>query len=642
MNDTVRPGTKGASPSAHEARVRQWNATARSYPREAGLAELFARWSRRTPDARAVIDGDHSLSYRELDQRANALAHTLAGRGIQPGHRIGLLGRRSAESVIAILGIIKTGAAYVPLDTEYPAKRLTAMAEDSGLSAVVVPHRDSTHLAEFLGHQVPVLHLDDRLMPDFTQSGAGHALAYVMFTSGSTGPPKAVGVRQRGVTRLVTDTDYITLGPDDRVLHVSSLSFDASTFEIWGALLNGACLVVADSPILLSPEDLRRLLRTHAITTAFVTTAVFHRLAHQTPDIFGQLRNVAVGGDTLSPDSVRRVLASSSPPRRLINGYGPTENTTFTTAYLVRSLPESATAVPIGRPIANTTCYILRDDGTLADVGERGELFAGGDGVALGYLNDAGLTAERFIPDPFSDDPSSRLYRTGDIATWREDGTIDHHGRRDAQFKLHGYRIEAGEIENTLLRHPGIAGAVVTRRDVPATGGASDAQMIAYIVPAGDQTPAATELREHLGKTLPSFMFPAHFVPLEQLPLSPNGKIDRMALPVPAVPDSLPGSSAAASQGPREDIQDQVRLIWSEVLRARGIDGAIEPEDTLFDIGGTSFDVAEVHARVSAQSNAPDLTPLDLFTYPTLRGYAEHLASLLSATSSETDPPPPR
>ncbi|MFB7867570.1 non-ribosomal peptide synthetase [Streptomyces sp. NPDC056069] len=617
--------------STHVAQVRRWNATTRPWPREVGLAELFGRWARETPDACAVIDGGHRLSYRELERRANAVAHALVGEDVQTGQRVGVLGTRCADAVVALVGIIKAGAVYVPLDTGYPAPRLTAMVEDADVHAVIALPGSDCDLD--VG---TVLRVQEQTMdhpPALARSITGEDLAYVMFTSGSTGHPKAVGIRQRGITRLVVNTDYITFGPDIRVLHASSLSFDASTFEIWGALLNGACLVVADSHLLVSPEDLRSLFQTQGITTAFITTAVFHRLAQQTPDIFGTLRDVLVGGEALNPASAQSVLANGRPPRHLINVYGPTENTAFTTTYLVNDLPADATVMPIGRPIANTTCYILRDDGTMADVGQKGELCAGGDGVAVGYLNNPELTADRFIPDPFSDDPAARLYRTGDLVSWRADGTLDYHGRRDTQYKIHGYRIEAGEIEAALLRHPFITDAVVIRREVTTVSGAKDAELLAYFATAGDLAPQTAELHDHLARQLPKHMLPAVFIPLPQMPLTANGKVDRAALPaVPAAAHLPNGTPVSPASPPLCDgtVQEQIRAIWGEVLRARGIEHDIEPEDTLFNIGGTSFDVLEIHGKAAALFNVPNLNPLDLFAHPTLRGYADHLASLIN------------
>ena len=564
-----------------------------SYDRDAGLAQLFSRWAGETPDAPAVIDGGRRLSYRKLDQRANALAHELSRRGVEPGHTVGVLGNRGVEAIVAILGVVKTGAAYVPLDTGHPAGRLTAMAEDAGARVVI----------SLSDNEIPGL--DERTAAAYLHAGSGEALAYVMFTSGTTGRPKAVGVRQRGVARLVTGTDYITIGPGDRMLHVGSLSFDASTFEIWGALLNGGCLVVADTPVLLSPPDLRRLLVEQDVTTALITTSVFHQLADRQPDMFRSLRDLVVGGEALSVTTARRVLAAG-PPRRLINAYGPTENATITTTYLVNDLPPDAMAVPIGTPIAHTTCHILRADGTPAAPGERGELCTGGDGVAVGYLNDPSATEDRFVPDPFDDDPAARMYRTGDVASKRQDGVIEYHGRQDDQVKIQGYRIEPGEVEHALRVRNAIVDAVVVRHE---------SRLVAYVVTTDG---SSIGLREHLQELLPPYLVPAVFVVLPRLPLTPHGKVDRAALPPPEVEDTT------------ETVEQQVGRIWSEVLGARGVERTVEPDDTLFDIGGTSFDVPLVHQRVAARFDTEALTPIDLFTYPTLRGYATHVASLLA------------
>ncbi|MFF3404143.1 non-ribosomal peptide synthetase [Streptomyces sp. NPDC002659] len=624
MNAPTTPLPAAAPESVHAARVRQWNATARPYPRETGLAELFAHWARETPDACAVIDGDLRLSYRELDRRANALAHALVGRGVRPGQRVGLLGQRCADAAVAIVGIVKAGAVYVPLDEAHPLPRLEAMAEDAGIGALIaLPGADRS-----LGAGgVPVLQVDGRVMehpPALARPVGGEDLAYVMFTSGSTGRPKVVGVPQRGITRLVVNTDYITFHPDDRVLQITALTFDLSTFEIWGALLNGAALVVTPWQVEFSPGDLHGLLERHRVTVALISTAVFHQLVGQQPSLFARIRDVLVAGDALNLHLARQVLAHH-PPKHLINAYGPTENTTFTTAYLVNDLPPDATAMPIGTPIANTTCYVLRDDGTLADIGEEGELVTGGDGVAAGYLNDPELTAERFVPDPFSDDMQARLYRTGDIASWHADGTIAFHGRRDGQFKIRGMRIEAAEIENALAGHNAVAGAVVTRHKTPVDG---EGEVVAYLVRSAGRGPVTeAELHDHLGSSLPCQMIPAVFIWLDRLPLNPHGKIDRGALPDPI---DLQIASPPPVADPTADLLTQVHAVWQEILRERGVEPDIAPDDTLFDVGGTSFDVPRIHARITELLEPSDLTPLDLFTYPTLRGYTDHLASLLA------------
>ena len=590
-----------------------------AYPRNASLIELFGRWVERSPQGAAIKDGERQWSYAELDGRADSIAHALVRRGIGTGCFVGISGPRQAEAVAAFLGVLKTGAAYVPLDESLPASRLAAMTEDIGVSAVITlprDHRDYPRDSPTLA--APSDAAIEPVVVDRAISGGD--LAYIMFTSGSTGPPKAVAARQRGVTRLVVNTNYVALSPQDRVLQVSSLSFDASTFEIWGALLNGGCLVLAESKVLLSPTELRRQLDLDGVTVAFVTTAIFHQLAQRQPDVFSGLSTLLAGGETMSLPLAQRVLGAG-PPTNLYNVYGPTENTTFTTAYRLNGLPADATTVPIGTPIAHTTCYILRPDGSPVAIGEDGELCVGGDGVAVGYLNDSEQSARRFPLDPFSADGSARMYRTGDVARWRDDGNIEYRGRRDRQMKIHGYRIEPEEVEASLRDLHGVADAVVTRHD-DADG---HTHLVAYVTAEfGQHRTDGSDLRERLATHLPPYLIPTVFVWLDQFPLGPHGKVDRTALP----------SAESAVAGARSDQEwaspvERIRAVWIDVLRARGSQEEVGLEDTVFDLGGESFDVLRIHDRISVMFDLPDLSPLDLFTYPTLAGYVDRVQSLL-------------
>lgn len=614
----------------HESDQRR-DASTRPHEREAGMAELFERWVRRTPEALAVVaDGEPPLTYAELDDRAERVAQTLAEHGVEAGKHVGVLGHRRLDALVATLGIVKAGCVYVPLDAALSERRLAVMAVDARLCMVLEGPDAHCSIAG-----LPVLRAADRTGPavrrpsDTVRKRSGEDLAYIMFTSGSTGRPKAVAVRNRGIAHLVVDTDYVHIAPYDRVLHSANQSFDASTFELWGALLNGACLVVADPYTLLSPKDLQRLLSEHGVTVALLTAAIFHRIAAEAPDTFGSLDQLLVGGDVLSPRAARDVLACRRPPRRLVNGYGPTESTVFSTAFHVREVPPGAMAIPIGTPIAHTTCYVLRTDGTLADVGEKGELCVGGDRVAAGYLNDPLLTEERFIPDPFADDPAARLYRTGDIASRRDDGIFEYHGRTDTQFKIHGHRVEASEIENALREHSSVADAAVVLCPLP---GAEDVEIVAYTVADknGGQ-PSVHELHDHVAAILPSYMIPSLFVWLDEIPLTEHGKADRAA---PPPPDRTP---AHAAPPPTAPLIDRVRALWQEVLAENGIEEDIGPDDTLFDVGSTSFDVPRIHDAVTAQLSVPQLTPLDAFAYPTLRKYTDHLAGLLKTSQEQEE-----
>lgn len=591
--------------------------TAPAYDRAASLPDLLARWVRWTPSAGAVRDGDTELSYRALDLRANAVAHQLVAHGVRIGQRVGLCGHRGVEAVVAMVGILKAGAAYVPLDADYPAARLAMMAEDTDLSCVV--EAGDTRLSLDGVRSVAMAREEAGTAPALTRALTGADLAYVMFTSGSTGRPKAVGVPHRAVSRLVVGADYVTIGRDDTMLHHSSLSFDASTFELWGALLGGARLVVAPQPVLFSPDELHELLHRESVTVGFLTAAVFHQLAAERPGLFGGMHTLIVGGDVVAPAPARSVLADH-PPRRLLNGYGPTENTVFSTTYLINELPEDAATVPIGFPIANTTCCVLRPDGGRAAVGERGELAVGGDGLAVGYLNDPALTAARFVPNPFG---PGRLYRTGDVCAVRPDGAIEFHGRLDTQVKLHGHRVEPAEVESALRAYPGIADVVVTKQRTSA-----DEQLVAHVVAASDrEPPGAQTLSGFLRDRLPRYAVPAIYRLVDRIPLTAHGKVDRSALP-----ESSPQHCVGA---PGDTLMDQVRAVWLRTLLPRGLTPVIEADSTLFDVGGTSFDVLSIHGELAATFDVAELTPIDLFTYPTLRGYAAHLADLLGESPDE-------
>ncbi len=482
----------------------EWNDSASAYPAGASLQELFAEQVRRTPDAPAVMAGPTVLSYRDLDRRANGFARELRRRGAGPGSRVGLCLERSADMVVAVLAIIQAGAAYVPLDPEYPAERLALMMEDCDLRWVVVDEAGRALLPDSVlagretltpdpspiappsaGRGAPPPEKKTAEKADFpplpVEGGAmgeggqgGEALAYVIYTSGSTGRPKGVAVPHRAVVRLVRETNYLHLGPGDRTAQVASISFDAATYEIWGALLNGAAVVVIPRDIVLSPPDFAASLREQRITSMFLTSALFSRMAQEAPDAFGGMRELLVGGEAVEPAAARRVLAGR-PPQRLLNGYGPTESTTFASWYPIRTVPPGS--LPIGSPIANTTLLVTDRWQSPVPLGAAGELAIGGDGLAWGYWRRPELSAERFVPDP-EGPAGSRLYRTGDLVRRRADGAIEFLGRLDHQVKIRGFRIELGEIEARLEEHPAVLQTVVlAREDVPG-----DRRLAAYVV----------------------------------------------------------------------------------------------------------------------------------------------------------------
>ena len=567
--------------------VTEWNRTAGSYPAGASIQRLFAEQAARTPDAVAVAFDDASLTYRELDERANRLAHHLAALGVGPEARVGLCLERGAEMVVSMLGILKAGGAYVPLDPSYPRERLAFMLADSAVRVLVT--QDSLRAALPAEAGVAVVSVDgareavaaERGDDPRVESGP-RGLAYVIYTSGSTGTPKGVAVEHRGVVRLVRGTDYVALGAADRVAQASNASFDAATFEIWGALLNGGAVVGIGRDVALSPAGLADAIRERSITTLFLTTALFNAIARERPDAFQPLSTLLFGGELVDPAAVRRVLRAGG-PRRLLHVYGPTENTTFSSWQRVDEVADDARTVPIGRTLAHSSLLVL--DGALRPlpVGVPGELYVGGDGVARGYLGRPALTAERFVPDPFAAEPGARMYRTGDRVRWTEDGAVEYLARLDGQVKVRGFRIEPGEIEAALRRHPGVADCAVLARGDQAGG----RRVVAYVVGPAQ----ADELRAQLRQALPEHMVPGAFVRLDALPLTPNGKVDRRALPEPEA-----AADAERYVAPRTPVEAVLAAIWAELLGCE----RVGVHDDFFELGGHSLLVTRVISRIRA------------------------------------------
>ena len=466
--------------------LQEWNASDAAIP-DAPVYRLFEQRAAAMPDAQAIVMPDGELSYGELNRRANQIAHYLIGLGIGAESRVGFSFDRSCDLIVALLGILKAGGAYVPLDPAYPADRLAYMAEDAGLT-VVLSH--STVAGALPRGAARIVCIDTATseiaaLPT-TNPGvrvAGENLAYVMYTSGSTGRPKGSAITHQAIVRLVQNMNYVTLGPGDRLAHLSNSAFDALTFEVWGSLLNGATVVGLSKDIVLSPPEFARTLREERITSMFLTTALFNQLAQEVPGAYGTLRDVLFGGEAVDPRIVRDVL-NHGKPERLLHVYGPTETTTYASWELVTEVPDAATTVPIGKPLSNTTLYVLDPHLKPVPPGVPGELFIGGLGLARGYWRQPGLTADRFVPDPFGATPGSRLYRTGDRVRWTKHGSVEFLGRFDNQVKVRGFRIELGEIEATLLSHPSVGAAIVTaREDVPG-----DRRLVAYVVPQRSET----------------------------------------------------------------------------------------------------------------------------------------------------------
>jgi amino acid adenylation domain-containing protein len=699
-------------PLLTEAQRRQllveWNQTETKYPRDQCLHHLFAEQAARTPHAVAVAYADRQLTYQELNLRANRLAHVLQRRGVGPDVRVGLCLDPSVEYMVGLLAILKAGGAYVPLDPAYPPARLAWMLAD----ARVLLSLTQTHSREHLPGEAAVLCLDGDNAAWESESSANPVsrssaedLAYVIYTSGSTGQPKGVAVPHRAVLRLVCRTDYVQLTAADRVAQASNLAFDAATFEVWGALLHGACLVGLGRDILLAPEQLAAALRRERITALFLTTALFNQVARLAPDAFRTVRHLLFGGEAADPRCVAAVLRHG-PPDRLLHVYGPTETTTFATWYHVQSVPADAVTVPIGRPIANTQVYVLDPALQPVPIGVSGELYIGGPGLARGYLDRPQLTAERFIPHPFLGEGSRvtgrgsgvgqavslpvedgrqanslphprpatrdpRLYRTGDRVRWLPDGNLEFLGRTDDQVKVRGFRVEPGEIEAALSDHPAVRAAVVLAREA-ASG---ERRLVAYVVATNDAGPPTTDdrpptdgdrvgttgtdadcarvaasqaggggrssvvdgpsslvadLRRYLKEKLPEYMVPGAIVTLDALPMTPNGKVDRRALPVSG---GVRIERDRAFVAPRTPLEEQVVAIWREVLDLP----QVGVEDDFFELGGHSLLATQVVSRIRGALQV-ELPLRRFFAAPTVSGLAD---AIRAAGRSEWVSPPP-
>ncbi|WP_354638744.1 non-ribosomal peptide synthetase [Kitasatospora camelliae] len=592
--------------------------TARSY---AAVPALVARQAEQRPDALAVTDGSTHLTYRELVAAASTLAAELADRGVGPGSAVGLLAARSARLVVAQLAVWWAGAHTVPLDPAYPRARTTAMIEDAG---VLLTLGDKALLAEagLPGDRTLVLAEDDPAGPPTGTAAAPYPCgadspALVLYTSGSTGRPKGVAVPHGAVADLVTAADGIVLHPGDRMLFHSPVAFDASTFELWAPLTRGAAVAVstADRP---TAGELARDVEQLGVTCAFLTTALFHHLAARRSPVFGLLRTVVVGGETLSADHAAAVLRAF-PWLHLVNGYGPTEGTTFTTLHRVRPA-DCAGPPPIGRPFGGARVLVLDEHHRPVAPGERGELWIGGSRLALGYLGQPELTADRFRVLP----GAGRMYRSGDVVSHRPDGTLAFHGRVDDQVKVRGFRIEPGEVEHALRGLPEVAEAAVVVRGP----GREDAALAAFVVPAEDRRPTAETLRRALADRLPAHLVPTAWTLLTSLPLTGTGKVDRRALAEePAAPAAAGPSDAPAGLTP---VQQAVAAVWSRALERPVTD----PEADFLAEGGHSLLAMWVVDDLREELGV-ELSLAEFLDHPTVAAQAALVESALLAATAE-------
>jgi amino acid adenylation domain-containing protein len=522
--------------------------------------------------------------------------------------------------VISMLAVLKAGCAYVPLDSTYPADRLRFMISDTDLAAIVTDKSNEKKLSsstqlvsveEVFGGE-PEAAMDLEPAVGLEQSRTAESTAYIMYTSGSTGTPKGVEVPHRAIVRLVRSATYVDFGPAEVFAQISNSSFDAITFEVWGALLNGARLVILPTAVVLSPEAFADAIQKYRLTAMFLTSSLFNLIAARCPSAFHTVRHLLVGGDAVDPRWARQVL-ETAPPRRLINGYGPTECTTFSVTHEIRDVAEGARSVPIGRPLSNSQAFVLDWNMQPVPAGVSGELYLGGDGLAKGYWNRPEITAERFVNSPFDPTGGARLYKTGDLARYQANGVIECLGRTDHQVKIRGFRIELGEIETVLRRHPGVADcAVLAEQD--ASGAKS---LRAYVAAVRGTSPSREEIRRFLGERLPEFMLPASFAFVDELPFSPNGKVDRAKLRL-SYRDLESETPQAAL--PTTAAQLLVAGAWKKVLGLNGFG----VDDNFFDIGGNSLLLAAVECELRPNFATP-FTITDLFEHPTVRALAARL-----------------
>lgn len=548
-----------------------FNNTKSEYPSILTVYELFEQQVEKTPSKTALVCGNKKLTYRELNEKANSLAWILKEKGVKSDTIVGIIAGRTIEMIVGTLAILKSGGAYLPIESRYPYERVKYMIEDSKIGLIL---SEEKYLKKISG-DVETININENGLYSKKNSNpecnnTPQNLAYVMYTSGSTGNPKGVMIEHRGIVRLIKNINFINLKEDDRILQTGAIVFDAATFEIWGALTNGLELHLVDEDIILDSRRLENEISKNCITTMWLTAPLFNQLAEQNPKMFNGLRNLIIGGDVVSPRHINMVRKECV-GINIINGYGPTENTTFSTCFSIDKDYEEN--IPIGKPVSNSTVYIVGKDKNLMPIGVPGELCVGGDGIARGYLNRPELTTQKFIINPYV--PETKMYMTGDLARWLPDGNVEFIQRMDQQVKVRGFRIELGEIENEILKHSCVSETVVTVKEDQSF----NRFICAYIV--GKKRLDISKLKEYLAIKLPEYMVPSYFLQLEKFPLTQNGKIDRMNLPDPDITLNIRTEYIA----PSSETEEKLVAIWSEIFK----NARVGINDNFFELGGNSL-----------------------------------------------------
>ena len=604
--------------------LKDFNNTAAVYPGDKAIHHLFEEQAEKIPGSTAVVYEDKYFSYNQLNKSANLLVGWLKKKGVTTETIVGIMMKSSFDMAVGLLAILKAGGAYLPINPWYPGQRIRYLMEDGNVKLLLTNCKDTGKWPGEVLHLENIdIHRKGRIKNQQVGSGCPvDTLAYVIYTSGSTGNPKGVMVGHRAVVRLVKNTNYLQFRKGNRILQTGALEFDASTFEIWGALLNEMGLVLAPKDSVLEAGKLKKTIQKYEIDTIWMTAPLFNRMLDVDIEIFKGLTNLLVGGDVLSTTHINQAR-KRFPGLKIINGYGPTENTTFSTTFEVDK--EYSHNIPIGKPIANSTVYIIDKYFNPVPIGVQGELLVGGDGVARGYLNNPGLTREKFI-----DFQDSTIYRTGDMARWLPDGNIEFLGRIDQQVKLRGFRIELKEIEKHLLEHPGIKDVVVVANEDKS----SDKYLCAYIVLEQAEmfnrvSGLIVELKNSLSGLLPEYMIPSHFLAIEKIPLTPNGKIDRKALPTPG-PGTVDGYIP-----PGTAVEERLTRLWSEVL---GIaPDLIGIDHNFFELGGHSLKATLLLAKIQKALHV-QIPLAEIFVTPTIRQLAQYIDNAVKEKYAAIEP----